>query len=268
MATLEKMPEPITIPATRPLEPRRCAIVVGASSGIGAAVARQLAERGYYLALVARREGRLAELAQLIDDVAGEEGRARTYGHDVTDYEAVPGLFQQMAAELGGLDLVVYSAGIMPGVAANEFNFEVDASIIEVNLLGAMAWLNQAALRFSRAGEGHIVAISSMAGERGRVGFPAYSTSKAALNAYLEALRNRLDRQGVTVTTIRPGMVETAMLEGVEKKMWPISPEEAARQIVRAIEKRRQVAYVPTRWQWVALVIRNLPSVVFRRLNI
>lgn len=252
-------------PPTDPLLPQPTAIIVGASSGIGAALARALAADGYRLALVARREAELAALTAAIEDTG--PGEARYYVHDVLDTSAVPALFQAIVAELGSLDVVVYVAGIMPAVGPDEYDTPKDLAMMQVNTLGAIAWLNEAAVRFSQTGGGHIVGVSSIAGDRGRVGFPAYSTSKAALSTYLESLRNRLSRRGVTVTTIKPGMVETAMLADVQRKMWPVSPEAAAADIRAAIRRRRQTVYVPARWRLVALVLRHIPSVIFRRLS-
>lgn len=249
----------------RPLEPQKRAVVIGASAGIGAALVQALVRRGYRVAAVARREKELTVLCEGLNQQL--PASALPFSHDVTHYEEVPALFQQITKALDGLDLVVYVAGVMPPVASDEFNFAKDQPMIEVNLLGAIAWLNEAAVRFQRQGSGQIVGIGSIAGDRGRRGMPAYHTSKAALHTYLESLRNRLSQHGVTVTTIKPGMVETAMLKDVSKKMWPISPESAAQQIVRAIKKKKQTVYVPARWQWVSLVIRHLPSFVFRRLN-
>jgi short-subunit dehydrogenase len=252
---------------TRPLEPRLRAIVVGASSGIGAALVRELARQGYTVAAVARREAKLAELCQAINTTAPEGAQALAYTHNVTEYDEIPGLFQTIVHDLGGLDVIAYVAGIQPAVAPNEYDFAKDQATIKVNLLGAIAWLNQAAIRFERAGKGHIVAISSIAGERGRVGSPVYNASKAGLNTYLEALRNRLSRHGVTVTTIKPGFVDTILLENAPKTFWVISPAEAAAQIYRAIQGQRQMVYVPARWRLVGLIIRNIPSFLFRRLS-
>src|SRR5262245_26110580 len=130
-------------------------LVVGASSGIGAAVARALGREGCRVALVARRE---AELRAVAAD-AGDG--ARIYVHDVTRPEEVPGLFQQIARDLGGLDLVVYAAGVMPRITDDEYDFGKDRETLAVNVLGAVAWLNEAAERFARAGAGTIIGISS-----------------------------------------------------------------------------------------------------------
>jgi short-subunit dehydrogenase len=248
-------------PIARPLETTPRAIVVGASSGIGAALVHQLANSGYCVAAVARRTAEL-------DAVCEQHEFAYPYVHDVTDYDAVPALFQQIASDLDGLDLIIYVAAVQPSVAPDEYNFGKDHAMMSVNVLGAMAWLNEAALRFSRARSGHIVGISSISGDRGRSAFPGYHTSKAALSTYLESLRNRLAKQGVTVTTIKPGFVDAPLLGNADKTFWVISAEEAARQIEAAINAGKQTVYVPARWGLVSLIIRHIPSFIFRRIGI
>ncbi len=251
----------------RPLQPETKTILVGASSGMGAALLQELVRRGHRVAALARRGDLLAENCRQANAAAGMQ-RAVAYEHDVTEYAAVPALFEQITAELGGLDLIVYVAGAQPPVAPNEYNFEKDEEMVQVNLLGAMAWLNEAAGRFAQVRHGQIVAVSSVSGDRGRVAFPGYHTSKGALSIYLESLRNRLSRRGVTVTTVKPGFVDTRLLANAAKTFWVISPEEAARQIADAIEARKQTVYVPGRWRWVSLIIQSIPSFIFRRLSI
>jgi len=220
------------------------------------------------LALVARREDALAALVAEIGSAAGDPGRARAYVHDVTRAPETPALFQRICRDLGGLDLIIYSAGVMPPVGEDEYAFEKDRQIIEVNLLGAMAWLNEAALRFARAGEGTIVGISSVSGDRGRRGQPAYCASKAALDTYLEALRNRLRRRGVTVVTVKPGPVDTPMSQGVERRPLLISADRAAAQILGAARRRAVTAYVPPTWRPIMFALRQIPSLVFSRLDV
>lgn len=252
---------------SKPLQPIKRAIVIGASSGIGAALVRELTSQGYLVAALARREAELNALCGAINAVSPDVPRAFPYAHDVRETAVIPSLFQQIVQELGGLDLIIYAAGVQPAVDLEEYDFAKDRAMIETNLLGAIAWLNEAAMRFARARRGHIVAISSIAGDRGRVGAPVYNSSKAGLNTYLEALRNRLAKKRVTVTTIKPGFVDTVLLANAPKTFWVISPEEAARQIFEAAQKKRQVAYVPPRWGLVGLIIRHIPSFIFRRLN-
>jgi short-subunit dehydrogenase len=240
-------------------------VVIGASSGIGEAIARRLAREGYAVALVARRADLLNKVAEQIK-AAG--GKAFTYVHDVTHYEEVAALFQTILRDLGRLDVVVYASGVMPSVAVNEFSFEKDQAMVEVNVLGGMAWLDQAAMAFERMGRGSIVGISSVAGDRGRVINPTYNASKAAFSAYLEALRNRLSRKGVQVLTVKPGMVDTEMMKDVRRRLWVVPPEKIATDTWAAIKSRKQVIYTPARWGLMMLVIQHIPSFIFRRLSI
>ena len=239
------------------------AIVVGASSGIGAAIARQLATEGAQVAVLGRRMTSLEEVA------ATNPARIRPYPHDVAELDSVAPLFERIVADLGGLDVVVYAAGVMPAVVEGEYSIEKDREMVTVNLLGAMAWLNPTAARFEAARAGTIVGISSIAGERGRRANPGYCTSKAALSTYLESLRNRCSRYGVNVVTIKPGFVDTAMTRGTKGLFWLISAEKAAQQILRLARKGSGASgFVPRRWAVVAFVVRNLPSWIFRRANI
>ncbi len=242
-------------------------LIVGASSGMGAALARRYAAGGARVALVARRRDRLEELAASIDAEYGE-GRALVFPHDVRNRGEVPELFQEIARALGGLDLVIYAAGIGLKVAFDEFDTSKDERIIEVNLLGAMAWLNPAAERFGRLKRGTIVGIGSIAGDRGRSGAPAYNTSKAALHTYLEALRNRVGRYGVKVVTLKPGFVATELTAGMGKLPMMVSAERAAEIMERKIRRGVVTAYIPARWRVVSWIIRSIPSVVFRHLRV
>lgn len=245
------------------------AVVVGASSGIGRAIAEQLGAEGTALALVARRGDILADVAAEINRQSGAE-LAHTFSHDVTDTAGVEALFQEITTTLGGLDLVVYAAGIMPRVGPSEYPTAEDVGIIETNLAGAVAWLNAAALRFDRARAGTIIGISSTAGDRGRVGNPVYNATKAALSSYLESLRNRLARRGVIVLTAKPGFVQTSLIAGLSLPPFPpaIPADEAARQILAAAASRKRVAYIPGWWRPIMLLTRAIPAPLFERLNV
>lgn len=263
------MPETQTmIPRATPLTPLKKAVLVGASGGIGTALARRLAQEGYVLALLDRKEDLLKTLCDEINQAHGET-RAVHYEHDVAAYEKISDLFRKIVADLGGLDLFVYVAGVIYFPAMDEFNFQEDLKMVEVNLLGAMAWMSEVAPVFQSMKGGQIVGVSSVAGDRGRVGNPGYNTSKAGFTCYLEALRNRLTRHGVNVITIKPGMVKTQMLDlpNAPKPMLAVTAEQAADGIWNAIRRRKQVAYVSGLWRWVMLVLTHIPSVIFRRLS-
>jgi len=249
---------------TSTLTPVPGAIIIGASSGIGEAIARRLAREGYAVALVARRADLLNKICEGIKTAGGP---ASAYPHDVTHYDEAPKLFQTILRDFGRIDVVVYASGVMSSVGLSEFNFEKDKAMVEVNVLGAMVWLDQAATLFERSGSGHIVGLSSVAGDRGRIVNPANNTSKAALSTYLEALRNRLTRKGVHVLTVKPGFVDTDMLKGVKRTFWVVSPEQVAADVWAAIRSRKQEIYTPARWRLMMFIVRNIPSVIFRRLS-
>jgi short-subunit dehydrogenase len=239
---------------------RRRAIVVGASSGIGAAIVRQLAAEGYRVAALARRAAELSELA------ATAPGNVATRVHDVIEVDRVPALFEELVRELGGLDLFVYAAGVMPEVRRDEYDTHKDLALMAINFGGCVAWCNAVARLFQTQRSGTLIGISSVAGERGRKGNPVYGASKAAMTHYLEALRNRLAEVGVHVCTIKPGFVDTVMTRG-KPVFWLISPEAAARTILSAARRGASTRYVPLRWAAVMAVIRLIPSAIFRHLN-
>jgi short-subunit dehydrogenase len=246
----------------------RTVIIVGASMGIGAALAKRLARDGWTVALVARSIDKLRELADAINRRAGET-IAHAYQHDVRDFDATPALFDRIVEDLGGLGMLVYSSGVLPSISPTEYDFAKDREAVEVNLLGMMAWMDEAAALFERVQEGVLVGIGSVAGDRGRKAQPAYHATKGAQAIFLESLRNRLaPLEKVRVVTIKPGPVATPMTAHMGQQLWMISADEAAQRILRASYKSRGEVYVPRRWRYVSLIIRHIPSFVFRKLEI
>lgn len=241
-------------------------IVVGASSGIGTALARRLALSGYKVAMLARREAELQAMASSINDAIGKP-HAFPFVHDAANVADAEALFARIEEELGEVSELFYVAGVMPEVAADEFNLDKDRQQVEVNMLGCIAWGNAAARRFLERKAGRIVGVSSVAQDRGRIGRPVYNASKAGMDTYLEALRNRLWRHGVRVTTIRPGFVETPMTQDMGLK-GAISADRAAELILKARDREKAVVYVPFKWRPIMFVIRSIPSFLFRKLSI
>lgn len=254
------------LPNQTPLKTYRRVILIGASSGIGASLAQKLADEGCQLALLGRREDLLQAVCEQINRKCGET-RVQAFVHDVTDFESAPALFTEIVKTLGGLDVLIYNAGILRTVKLNEFDLQKDLEMTRINYLGALAWLNPAAAYFQALQSGQIVGIGSVAGDRGRVSAPAYNASKAALHTYLEALRNRLTRHGVSVLTVKPGFVATDMTKNNPRTPMIISPEKAAEGIYRAMQARKQTVYVPAQWGLLMHIIRHIPSVIFRRLT-
>lgn len=261
----QKQPGTPKFAAEQPLIRRPRAVVVGASAGIGAALVRKLAAEGYRVAALARDAGKLEALCAEVN--AGGETQAVAYSHDVTDVASIPSLFQKLVNELGGIDALVYCAGVMPKVEMDEFDLEKDQQMLATNLAGAVAWLGQAGALFQGMKAGKLVGISSVSGDRGRMLNPAYNASKAGLDTYLEGLRNRLTRHGVHVLTVKPGFVDTEMLKASPRRFGVISPEQCADGIWKAMRTGRQLVYIPWWWRFIMLAARNVPSFIFRRLS-
>lgn len=236
------------------------ALIIGASSGLGLELARQLAESGAKVAVVSRNTQPLAELQSQFP------GCVFPFNHDVRSVDSIPPLFAEICRVLDGLDLVIYSAGVMPLVELEEFDTDKDLSMIEVNVAGAVAWLNQAAARFQGVGAGQIVGIGSVAGERGRAGQPVYNASKAFLHTYLEALRNRLARRGVGVITIKPGPLDTPMTAHLSIKKMPVNL--AARTILKFLRRRNGEFFLSPVHRVIFAILRTIPSVIFRKLHV
>jgi short-subunit dehydrogenase len=242
-------------------------IVIGASSGIGAEIAKLSLKSGHKVALIARRQ---SELTNRINEISPlpSESKAFIQVHDVSNLDEAPIVFQNAIKDLNGLDEIYFSTGVMEKVDIDEYNTSKDIKMLRINLEGAIAWLNLAADYFQKQGKGKIIGISSIAGDRGRVGNPVYNTSKAALNTYLESLRNRLNKKGVLVLTIKPGFIDTAMTKGMKGLFWLISAEKAASIILQAAEKNKEDIYVPARWWIVAFIIKSIPAFLFKRLKV
>lgn len=252
-------------PAT-PLQPRKRAIIVGACGGLGTALTHKLAREGWTLALLARK----GDCPEALSAELNADGavRALSYIHDVNKNGEVPSLLKKIIADLGGLDMIIYNAGINMPPGMEKLNAEDDIKMIQVNLLGAVAWLAPVGDLFKEAKSGIIVGISSVAGDRGRITNPGYNTSKAGLTTYLEAMRNRFTLHGVHVLTVKPGFIATDMLRAsAGPKPFTVTPEHAADDIYKAICSRKQVIYTHPIWRWIMLALTHTPSVIFRRLN-
>lgn len=235
------------------------AIVVGASSGIGAALAQRLSREGYRVGLAARR-GDLLETVR-----AGLPNPAFTKVIDIAHPEPAMAALRELANDVGDVELYVVSSGV--GYINPTLEWSQEKCTIEVNVLGFSAMVNAAMHALEARGSGHLVGISSIAALRGGRAAPAYNASKAFVSNYLEGIRQRCHskRLPIAVTDIQPGFVDTAMAKSPQL-FWVASPEQAAEQIFAAIRGRKRHAYVTRRWRLMAWLLRGLPAAWYQRM--
>lgn len=242
----------------------RTALVTGASSGIGAALARRLAASGTEVALVARREDLLASLR---DELLAAGGKARVYPTDVGVPEAAVATVRRADDELGGLDLVIANAGVGASRWAGKLSWVDVAPTLAVNVAGATATLVAVLPRMVERRRGHLVGVSSLAGYRGMPRSAAYSASKAFLSTFLESLRVDLQGTGVAITDVRPGFVRTPMTATIRFPMpFLVDADPAARTIVAAIVRQAPVVAFPRTLAAITGSVKLLPNVVWDRV--
>jgi short-subunit dehydrogenase len=241
-------------------------VLVGATEGLGRALAAEYASRGSWVTVLGRSREKLDALVATLS-ARFPAATVRGVVCDLADQARIEPAFREAIEATGHCDLFLYSAGVMhasDGVACEP---DRDAETMAVNAVAAVRMLGLAANYFRAARRGQIAAISSIAGDRGRKGNPAYNASKAALTTYLEGLRNRLFPYGVKVSTVKPGFVGTRMLEGRKGLLWVVPPEQAARTIADRLDRGHEVFYVYRRWALFALVMRHVPRFLFKRLG-
>jgi short-subunit dehydrogenase len=235
-------------------------LITGASSGIGRAVACEMARRGYSLALASQRVDQINELKAEIEQQCGPPAVV-VRGLDVTNYDDVYRAVDEVAAALGGLDIVFANAGVGLGERVGRGDFEKARRTIEVNLIGAIATVDAAAAHFLKKGKGHIVGTSSVAAFRGMPRSSAYSASKAGLAVYLEAVRAELYRKNIDVTVLYPGYIDTPLNNMLPNRPFLISVEKGAAIIASLIEKRVKSSTVPVYpWNIVGRLLKILPT--------
>ncbi len=237
--------------------------ITGASSGIGAALARHYAAAGATLGLVARRGEALAALAATLP-----AGASAAYPCDVRDAGAVREAASRFIAEHGLPDLVIANAGISHGTLAGApEDVAVFRDILEVNVMGVVHALEPFVAPMRARGGGTLAGIASVAGFRGLPGAAGYSASKAAAIRYLESLRVELDGSGVRVTTVCPGYIATPMTADNPYRMpFLLEVDDAARRIARVLDAGRSFAIVPWQMAIVGRLMAVLPDAVYDRL--
>lgn len=244
-------------------------LILGATSGIATAVCHELAKRGDRLALAGRNDDELQRLAQ--DLAIRHRVAVEVVRFEATELENHADTWRLARERLDDrIDGVVMSHGFMADDAETRRDPALIRRTVDVNLTSAISILEIIARDFEERGSGWIAAVSSVAGDRGRQSNYVYGSTKAGLSTYLQGLRNRLYRSGVHVLTVKPGFVYTALTQHQLDPSSPLvaAPERVARDIVRAVERRRNVLYTPWFWWTIMTVISAIPEPLFKRLKL
>lgn len=238
---------------------------MGATSAIAIATCRQLAARKASFYLVARSESKLQTVAG--DLLTRGASAVAVKLMDLDDTAHHPQMLESAAAALGQIDLALIAHGVLGDQEQAQADYSFTEPILRTNLLSPISLCTWLGNYFAAQRRGVLAVISSVAGDRGRKSNYIYGTSKGALNIFLDGLRNRIDRCGVQVLTIRPGFVATPMTAHLRRNALFAEPSTIARGIVRAIERRKDVVYLPAVWAAIMLVIRSIPQALFKKLN-
>jgi len=236
------------------------AIIIGASSGIGAALAKIMAAEGYELGITSRRTEKLEDLAAQLPT------KTHIQAMDVTKTEEARAAFLELIERMDGIDVVVINAG----VGEITTRWEKELNIINTNVTGFAAIANAAFYHFqSQKRTGHIIGISSLAALRGGSRIPSYHASKAFISSYMQGLRYRAIRKkaDITITDIRPGFVKTQMTDKNDFMIWAATAEKAATQIFTAIKRKKKVAYITKRWTLIAVIMKILPDFIYSKIT-
>ena len=226
-------------------------LITGASSGIGAGMAREFAQKGYNLAICARRMERLDALKQELELKYGVTVVAKIL--DVTDYDQVFSVFREFQQDFGTLNRIIINAGIGQGRRIGKGNFAINRATVETNFISALAQSEAAVEIFRAQNFGHLVMISSMSAMRGMPKhLTAYGASKAGVAHLAEGIRAELIDTPIQVTTIFPGYIRTEINEGAAKLPFEVDEKTGSRLLAAEIEKAPVKAYVP-KWPWLPL---------------
>lgn len=242
-------------------------IIVGATSAIAESVCRLWSMRGYKLFLVGRSEEKL-EMLSADYKVRGAD-EVFSYVLDINQFDAHQSCWDEAEKSMGRVDGILIAHGTLPDQAACAASFETTLSELNTNAISVISLCTIAANAFEQAGRGDIAVISSVAGDRGRQSNYVYGAAKGMVSIFLQGLRNRLSKSGVHVTTIKPGFVDTPMTSEFDKggPLWA-SADQVADGIVKAIDRKRNVSYLPWFWWGIMTIIKHIPEFIFKRLSL
>lgn len=241
-------------------------LIIGATSAIAREVAKIYAAQGCHLCLLGRDEKKLRIVADDLD-VRGAKV-VHVLAGELTDPAMHEGIIRQAGELLQGIDCVLIAYGSLPDQQVCEVDAEQAVKELNTNFISVVALLTQLANDMQQRGHGTLAVISSVAGDRGRQSNYIYGAAKGGLSIFLQGLRNRLASKGVQVLTIKPGFVDTPMTAGFKKGLLWVSAETVAQGIVKAIDKKRDVAYLPWFWWGIMLIIKSIPERMFKKMKL
>jgi len=240
---------------------------LGATKGMGRALARLMAERGDHLALLGRKLDELERSARDLEARAGRDESIATIACDLADPDSFAPALDAALEALGALDCVVVTAGMF----ATQDELEADPAraveLTTINFAHTVGFCEHARTRLLASGGGKLCVFSSVAGDRGRKPVVIYGASKAGLSAYLEGLDHKFRGAGLETICVKPGFVKTGMTAKLQPPPFAGEPEAVAARVLRAIDRGTPVVYAPWIWRWILLVIRSLPRFVMRRIG-
>jgi len=242
-------------------------VVVGATSAIAQATSRKLAAKNANMVLVGRNEKKLSIIAS--DLVVWGATIKDVIISDLGEIQSHNKIMQRCQSSLDNrIDMALYAHGLLGDQLAAQQQYQSAEIIIRINYLSMVSLLTDMANFMEEQKQGTIVAISSVAGDRGRQSNYIYGSAKGALSIFLQGLRNRLNQSGVQVLTVKPGFVDTPMTADVEKGILFAKPEIIASGIIKAIEKNRNTIYLPWFWWGIMSIIKTIPEEIFKRLKL
>jgi short-subunit dehydrogenase len=244
----------------------RKVLVLGATSGLAIPVCRIFADQGAQLFLVARNAGRLATVAA--DLKTRGAASVDTAVADLDDTANHAALLTHAINSLGGCDVALLAHGVLWDPAELDASFAKCNALLQTNLVSPVSLCMWLADYFVSRHAGVLAVFSSVAGERGRKANIIYGASKAGLTAYLGGLRQKVDREGVTVLTIKPGPVKTPMTTDIKGYEKFADPKKVAAEIVTAIDKKKDVLYTPGIWLVIMFIVRHIPERIFKKMSI
>lgn len=241
-------------------------LALGATSAIAEATLRLLAERGARFYLVARSQEKLDLVAADLH-TRGASGVV-THAMDLDDTSAHPAMLAAAAQSLGTIEMALLAHGVLGDQTRSQASYPAAEAVLRTNVLSAVSLITWLANYFEHARHGTLAVISSVAGDRGRRSNYVYGASKGALSIFLDGVRSRLVGSGVQVLTIKPGFVATPMTAHLAQGPLFATPAQVARGIVKAIDRRRDVVYLPPFWAAIMLIVRLLPRSLFKKLKV